>query len=83
MKKNTESDSSFQTISPLAWDSVFLITLKLQGASFNWSPPKLSKYKMPLHPQALKEFSEQLTWDLVLRNSLGGPVKEAPCRTLQ
>ena len=40
-------------------------------------PPKLSKYKIPLYPQALREFSEQLTWDLVLRNFRGGPVKRS------
>ena len=67
----------FKPFLPHAWDSVFLRTLKLQSALFNWSPPKLSMYKIPLYPQALKEFTEQLTWDLVLRKFRGGPVKRS------
>ena len=32
-------------------------------------------YKIPLYPLALREISEQLTWDILLRKYRGGPVK--------
>ena len=38
----------------------------LQFFFFFWPPPKKLEYKIPLHPLALREISDQLTWDLVL-----------------
>ena len=42
----------------------------------NWNPPKITMYKIPLYPLALRKISEQLTWDLVLRTFRGVPVKK-------
>ena len=36
------------------------------GRIFFWTPPKTLEYKIPLYPLALREISDQLTWDLVL-----------------
>ena len=36
------------------------------GCLFFWTPPKKLEYKIPFYPLALREISEQLTWDLVL-----------------
>ena len=47
----------------------------LQGVLFNWSPPKFFKYKIPLYILALREISEQLTWESVLRKLRGVQVK--------
>ena len=40
--------------------------LNLPGDFFFWPPPKKLEYTIPLHPLALREISDQLTWDLVL-----------------
>ena len=39
---------------------------KLQGVFFFWTPPKKLEYKIPLYPLALREISDQLTWDFLL-----------------
>ena len=49
----------------------------VQGDFFNWSPPKFSKYKIPVYALALWEFSEQLTWDFVFWKFSGGPVERS------
>ena len=59
-----------------------LVVRYLQGVLFNWTPPKLSKYKIPLYPLALREISEQLTWDFVLRKFRGVQLKRTPCTFL-
>ena len=39
----------------------------LTGCFFSGPPPpKKFEYKIPLYPLALREISDQLTWDLVL-----------------
>ena len=43
------------------------------------TPPKTLEYKIPLYPLALREISDQLTWDLVLYFFRGGPEKKTPC----
>ena len=35
------------------------------------SPPKLSKYKIPLYPLAFRKISEELTRDVVLKKFFG------------
>ena len=47
--------------------------MRYYRVSFLAGPPL--KYKIPLNPLALREISEQLTWDLVLKKIRGGPVK--------
>ena len=45
----------------------------LQGVFFSfWTPPKFSKYKIPLYALSLREILGQFTWDLVLRKLRGG-----------
>ena len=39
--------------------------------------PGLLQGKIPFYNLALREFSEQLTWDFVLRKFMGGPVKKS------
>ena len=53
----------------------FVPVLVLQGGFFNWSPPKLSKYKIPLKLLTFREIPGQFAWDPVLRKFMGGPVK--------
>ena len=44
----------------------------LHGIIFNWYP---LQYKSPVYPLALKDSSEQVTWDLVPRKVRVVPVK--------
>ena len=39
----------------------------VQGEPFNYKPPKLGIYKIPLQPQALREILDKFAWDLVPR----------------
>ena len=50
----------------VGFDPAWCNQAQIQGVFFNWPPPKKLEYKIPLYPLALREISDQLTWDLVL-----------------
>ena len=53
----------------------FNLFIIVQGGSFNWTPPKFSKYRIPW--KLAQNFSkcQQLYRDFILRKFRGGPVK--------
>ena len=46
------------------------------GCFFLFEPPKILKVQIPLQSRALREISDQSTWDLVLRKLRGAQVKK-------
>ena len=54
----------------------------IQGGFFNWTPPKLSKYKFLYKLWHLEKFRASLHGILYLENLGGGQLKKPPCRML-